>query len=129
MAVSVRQLLAAIRHHRLDDHHEWVRTIRLLYELGELGDDTAEMHYYCILPLIEEAERRPNRLERPPTAEEIYAERWPPIVIGSLAENSEIPIGLFPEGAFHCLFAGTTGAGKTVAMRRTVMATEEASGS
>ena len=125
MGPKLTRLLELIARYRLDERHPQLRTIRRLCELGDFDDeDFAEAQLIALQPLTEAQERRWNGLNRVPTADELYS-GGPPIVIGRCAEDETIPIGLFPRGAFHGIVAGTTGAGKTVALRRLVMAIEE----
>jgi hypothetical protein len=125
VAASVKLLLHTIYRYRLHDRYRWVDQLRKLYELGELGGDMAEMHLHLIQPLIAEQEKRPNLLFRAPEFHELYPDGPPPLVIGHLEENEDVPLGLVPKGAFHCIFVGTTGAGKTVAIRCWVVGIEE----
>jgi hypothetical protein len=55
----------------------------------------------------------------------LYPGDPPELILGRLEENEEVPLGVTPTGAFHCMFVGETGYGKTVAIHRLIAAIEE----
>ena len=114
-----------IRRYRLDDRYPWIRNLCQLYEAGELGEEDAELFYYQMIPLAEQQERKPNYLARLLSREDIYHHGPPDLIIGRSAEDADIPVGVFLKSASHCIMAGTTGSGKTVAIRRLIMAVAE----
>jgi hypothetical protein len=125
VADHVRRLMEAIAKYRLADRSPMVRTWLQLYQMGEFGEDDAELHWWAIQPLLREQERRFNGLPRAPTTAELYGERGPDVVIGRSVEASDVPIGASLHGAFHGIIAAQTGFGKTVALRQLVTAIEE----
>ena len=125
MGPNVRYLLEMIRRYRLADRSKEVRNWLPLIEQGMINDIVGTALLMRLQPLIESQERRPNLLFRAPECDELYPDGSPELVVGHLEENDDVPLGLFPRGAFHCVFAGTTGAGKTIAIRRLVVAIEE----
>lgn len=70
---------------------------------------------------VRRAEASPNHTFRPPTADELYADGPPDITIGSITEGDRLRIGidLRPK---HALLAGSTGSGKTTAVRAMILA-------
>ena len=125
MGQNVRYLHDIIRRYGLDRRSREARNALMLIERGMLSDNVAKAFVIRFQPLIDKLERRPNFLFRAPDYEELYGDESPKLVIGHLEENEDVPLGLFPRGAFHCLFVGMSGAGKSVAIRRLVMAIEE----
>lgn len=124
MGDSVRILYELIRRYHLDRWPHVARILRLI-EWGRCSDGMAKVGLYTIQPLIEQQERRPNLLFRPPELDELYPTGAPELVVGHLEENEDVALGLAPQGAFHSMLVGTTGAGKTVALRRLVSVIEE----
>ncbi len=120
-----RYLLEVIQRYNLEAHSHLARRVMQSCRLGLLTESMAKAFLARLQPLIEASERRPNYLHRPPTNEELHPHGPPDIVIGQLAENPDVPLGLFLTDACHCLFAGTTRFGKTVGIRRLVNSVEE----
>jgi len=120
----IAMLLAAIRQYCLDNIEEvrgWIRMI----ELGLMDEGLAEMCFFRCQTYVEERRHRPNYLEVSPRFEELYPNGPPDLILGHLVDRPEVPIGLFLRGAVHGVFAGTTEAGKTVAIRRLLRAVYE----
>lgn len=124
MGQMVRTLLQTIIRHRLESPYPELTSYRQMCEYGLMTDDVAEAILYALQPCIREQERRFNCLQRPPSIEEIYPDKYPTFVCGHLVQDEEIPIGVFVDGPVFCLFAGTAGAGKTIAMRRLIVEVE-----
>jgi hypothetical protein len=120
-----RYLLEIIQRYNLEAHAPDARRAVQLYRLGLLSESMAKSFLGRLQLRIKDAERRPNYLHRPPTNEELYPHGPPDIVIGRLAENPDVPLGLFLTDACHCLLAGTNKAGKTVGIRRLINSFEE----
>ena len=125
MGPNVRRLIDLIKRYLLHRRRVDARNWLMLAERGMLDEDIAEVLLFRVHVLILEQERRWNALERAPTLDELYPNGEPDLIIGQLQEASDVPLGLFPRGPFFACFAGTTGSGKTVAIRRLVMAIEE----
>lgn len=122
MGPNTRYLYEKIRRYGLDKHSDLARNVLALIELGLMTEDLAAGYLLIIGPMIAQAERYPNYLERPPDRSEIYPNGLPPLVIGACREGEKVPVGLFLYGAVHAIFGGTTGAGKTVGIRRLLKA-------
>ena len=126
MDTDLQYLLAMNRRYLLENRSKAVRRGIRAVERGLIrNDNVAKALLSPALPLIDEMERRPNYLFRAPEVHELYPDGVPPLILGHLQEDPDVPLGLFPRGAFHCLFAGMTEAGKTVALRRLIAAIEE----
>jgi hypothetical protein len=125
MGPNLRYLLEMMRRYPLADRAKEVRNLLPLIERGLLNEGMAAAVLMQIQPLIEQLEQRPNYLVRAPEYDELYPDGPPELVVGHLEENEEVPLGLFPRGAFHCLFVGKTGGGKSVAIRRLVASIEQ----
>jgi hypothetical protein len=126
MGPIARRLYQAIAEYRLDDRFpDELGPIRQLLEWDELPEDMAEVMLYQIQPEIEKQKRRPNLLHRAPRMEELYPNAPPEVSLGHLAERPAVPVGMFLNEPAHGIFAGTTKAGKTTAIRKLIIALEE----
>lgn len=126
MGPNERYLVELIRRYGLYNRSKEARNALRLFESGRGSELVARAYLLRFQPLIQQLERRPNFLFRPPEFDELYPAGPPPVILGCLEEAEEIPLGVFPKGAFHCLFVGSSGCGKSVAIRRLVFAIEEA---
>jgi hypothetical protein len=127
MESDLEYLFAMNQRYRLEHRSPRLRQFLPLLRRGlvKQRNALAKLLLIELQPIIDEMERRPNYLFRPPDFSELYRQGPPPLVIGHLEEVPDVPLGLFPQGAFHSLFVGTTGAGKTVGQRRLIVAVEE----
>jgi len=125
VGAQVSRLMEVIHRYRLADRYEWIAQLELLCQLGEVTEDFAEIQLHRLQPSIEEQKRRFNGLNPAPTYEELYPNAAPPLIIGELEEGEQAPIGVYLNGAVHCIFVGRTGAGKTVGLRRLILAVEK----
>lgn len=125
MDADLQYLLTVIRRYRLENRSKTVRRLLPALERGLIRNNMAKALLVQVQPMVAEMERRPNHLFRAPEGEELYPKGVPPLILGQLEEAPNVPLGLFPKGAFHCLFEGTTEAGKTVALRQLVTAIEK----
>jgi hypothetical protein len=123
---NIAKLLALIRQYGLDNIDE-VRWWLSLIELGEMDEGLAEMCLYQCQAYAEERRQRPNFLAPPPTYEELYPEGEDPpdLILGHLVDRPEVPIGISLRGAVHGVLAGTTEGGKSVTLRRLMVAAAE----
>ncbi len=121
MSPHIRYLYDQIQRWRLDNRSDEAKTARMLIERGMMSEDLARAYVVRLQLVIDEIERRSNFLPRPPEMEEIYPDGPPSVVLGRCIEAPDVPIGSFLQGPTHCIFAGTTGYGKTVGIRRFVI--------
>ena len=110
--------------YRLYDRYEWVAQLRDLMNLEPISNDQARAYLYAMQPLIQEVKRNRNTLRAAPSWEEIYPEKPPDLIVGTLAEREEeeIPVGLFLQDNMSLILAGNAGSGKSTAIYNLVLA-------
>ena len=123
--VSFIHLLAqTMDNYGLYDRYEWIANVKNMMDLGLVSEDQARGYLYAMQPLIQEVERTRNVLPRAPSFEEIYPEKPPDLVFGTLVEREEenIPTGLFLQDNMSLIIAGNGGSGKSTAIYNLVLA-------
>jgi len=105
----------------LDHRHHRVRVQCDLIERGLLADRTVASLISSLYPLVEQQKRRPNYLFHSPQYAELYPHGPPELVIGHLAENPEVPVGISLCNANFHIFAGQANTGKTTAIRNLIL--------
>lgn len=127
MESDLEYLFAMNRRYGLENRSRKLRKLLPMLARGLIKQPNALARALLIemQPIIDEMERRPNYLFRPPEEHELYPDGLPPLIIGHLEEAPHIPLALFPKGAFHILFVGETGYGKTVGIRALIFAIEK----
>lgn len=123
---NIQRLIGLIRRYRLEHYNEvqtWLKRI----DMCIMDDRLAGVLIFRCQKYIKLQDKRPNFLEPDPSFEELYekAPGGPDLILGHLLDRPEVPIGIMLEGAVHCLFSGTPGGGKSVALRRLILAIEE----
>lgn len=127
MAHFVSYLLHLIAQYGLDDRNAAVAQLRALAEHGRLSESQARTYMLWLEPFVQEQIDRPNLLHRPPDRERLHADGEWDISLGKLIEaDLEIGIRLLDRPR-HILVAGTTGSGKTTAIRRIIQGIEQLS--
>ena len=123
MGSHIKRFIEIVDAYNLASLDTRCRQLRQMAMWGQLDEDLAELELFRIQQqgLIERQERRPNFLARAPSFEELYPQGGPDIVIGHLAEDKSVPIGFHLNGPIHAIFAGKTGAGKSVGLRRALI--------
>ena len=115
----IARLLHLIAAYRLEDRFPaQIRPIVLMAEHGMLSEEDAEALRHHIRPFIEAQKDFPNLLHRLPTEEQYGDAAFPDAPLGSLVEELDLAFGLrILDRPRHVLIAGSTGSGKTTAIR------------
>lgn len=125
MEPYVNMLFDAIQRYYLEQReYDLVAQIRYLSQLGKLTDGRARANLIQLAPMIEEQERRMNRLPRCPTSEEMYPHGLPALNLGHLVERLDVVLGIDPAAA-NAILSGIPGSGKTTLFRRFALAVHE----
>ena len=122
MSSNLRRLVELIRRYKLDNRSREFRNVLRMIDRGLLDEQLAEVYVLRVQPWIDQFDRLPNLLGPVPASEECPPA---PLRLGHCEENDELIVGLFLTNGAHCLCAGTTGSGKTVAIRRLLDSIEE----
>ncbi len=121
MGPFVRKLVDSIRRYRLD-HNPRIERLRKFAEQGHMSEFQARAHLLRLEKDIQRSIDQPNFLHRPPTKEQLDADGPLDVPLGSLVE-ADLPFGLrMRDRPRHVLVAGSTGSGKTTAIRRIIEA-------
>jgi len=123
MGSHIKRFIEIVDAYNLASLDARCRQLRQMAMWGQLDEDLAELELFRIQQegLIERQEQRPNFLARAPSFEELYPHGPPDIVIGHLVDAPNVPLGISLSGAVHAIFAGKTGAGKSVGLRRALI--------
>jgi len=114
----VAELLDVLNRFALIDRYPQLAYYQGLAQTGRLSQERAKLALYQIKELIEHQYDFPNFLHRPPTAEQLYAEGEPDIVVGGLIEGNHLSIGLRIRGRVpSTLVTGLAGSGKSCLLR------------
>ena len=112
MESNIRKLVELNRRYGLENRCKHIRRAMRLLRRGLLSDGVAKAHVLRVQPFIDSFTDFPNMLSRPPEHADIYPDGPPPLVIGDIVEEPDVPFGVFPRGPFFFLFEGSTGSGK-----------------
>jgi hypothetical protein len=118
------KLVQGIRTHGLHERSAAVANVLYAAENGALSELQCLGHLQQLQALIQEQERRPNRLRAPPGEDVLYAAGRPDIELGTLADTDGLRFGVrLPGRPRHKLIIGSTGGGKTTLIRRLIQET------
>jgi hypothetical protein len=115
-------VLRMVKEHRLADRPGPFAMIERLCTMGELDEGQAEFYWHSLQAWLEVFLRKPIYLARPPTMDEVFPGGTDQLIpLGNLVERPDVPFGINIESPLFAIFAGTSGAGKTIGMRRLIL--------
>lgn len=122
MSTSRQQdLIRAIREHGLHERSTALANLLEAAETGVLSDQLCVGWLQQLQGAIREQRVRPNLLSKPPDEEQLYADGRPDIELGTLSDTDGLRFGInFKSRPRHLLAVGSTGSGKTTALRQDI---------
>ena len=122
MTNYVATLLKVLDGYGLCDRRPELVQYILLAQCGQLSQDMAKALLFQVQEIAEELEDFPCLLHRAPTADQLFSEGPPDFEFFSLVEGEDnLRYGLrLTDRVRHALIAGSTGSGKTTAIRNII---------
>lgn len=114
MDPAAKEICALIDEWGLAERDEQFAQLRVMLPQKRVSAGIAKMLLAQVQQCIETLRDYPNRLHRPPSEEQWYAQGHPDIELGTLVEAPELRFGLQFGGAQHLGVSGQTRAGKTI---------------
>jgi hypothetical protein len=124
MARHVQLLLQRLRELGLENRPIG-QEILSRHRWGMLDDDLAEIYMIRLEKEAVEQQVRPNLLAPLPEADMLDPSYAPDVTVGHWAEAPAFPVGINLKHPVFVCIAGRTGAGKTVLLRRLILAIDE----
>ena len=114
MGTNAQELWDLIHQWNLSDREQQFAQLLVMLRQNMVSEGVAKMLLAHVQQYIDDLRDFPNRLHRPPTAEQWYVQGRPHIELGSLVEAPGLRFGLQVLGAQHLGVSGETRSGKTV---------------
>jgi hypothetical protein len=125
MGEYIRQALEIIYRFNLDARNDEVAELKALLEQGFISDSLAQVHLDWLIEMTTGPGACRLLLPPPPRPEQWESLGKPDLELGDLTEVPGARFGIQLQGAQHTAVIGTTGCGKTFALRRIIQSAEQ----